>query len=415
MTPSKSLLTLLLLTAACSVEDGELGMSRAELAQPGDWQIPADVLAIGDTQYVSYTGAGPWIGPSGCGGGLLAGTGELRDYISMYFPQVSGQGGYNCRPINGNGAVTSVHGTGRALDIFIPTIGAEADNDLGDPLANWLIENAEFIGIQYIIWDRGQWNASRSAGTKNSHYSGAHPHNDHLHVELSVEAGNKGTAFFMEEWQAPELRGCDPLPPEGGEIDELSGCAQLLGPSQFWRYEQGRGFNDSLFWTNAFQDTEESNWARYHITLETGGFYRIEARVDPEFSVFARAHYQVQHKGDTSDVIVDQGSADGEWLEIGVFEFAEGGDQHLSLFDNTPDPVADDQHITADAIRLTWVDPDEVPEQPEQPEIPEDPTNPGEEDVGGGCNMTTAGSSAASSLFLLGLGLALLARRRREE
>ncbi|MEZ4464481.1 MAG: hypothetical protein R3F43_08225 [bacterium] len=67
--------------------------------------------------------------------------------------------GYACRQIRGSSGM-SVHGTGRALDIFVPLSGGAADNDLGDPIANWLVEHAE-IGVQ-LIWDRTIWSGSRS-------------------------------------------------------------------------------------------------------------------------------------------------------------------------------------------------------------------------------------------------------------
>lgn len=47
----------------------------------------------------------------------------------------------------------SVHAIGRAIDLMVPMEAGDANNGLGDPVANWLVENAEFIGIQRVIWD----------------------------------------------------------------------------------------------------------------------------------------------------------------------------------------------------------------------------------------------------------------------
>ena len=66
----------------------------------------------------------------------------------------------------------------------------------GDAVANWLIQNAEAIGVQFIVWDRSSWNASRPPGTKLRAYTGPHPHNDHLHVELTIAGANRRTAWF---------------------------------------------------------------------------------------------------------------------------------------------------------------------------------------------------------------------------
>jgi hypothetical protein len=185
----------LAVAAACA---GPVGPSeeRFAVAVDGPWVIPPETLAIGDTQYVEYTGAGPWVGESGCSGVFLPGTQLVQDWIYQYFPQVWHIGGYSCRPIVGNSSLMSVHGTGRAIDLHIETVDGEADNELGDPVGNYLIEHAEEMGIQYIIWDRWKWNGSKAPGSKDGYYSGEHPHHDHLHVELSVAAANMELPWY---------------------------------------------------------------------------------------------------------------------------------------------------------------------------------------------------------------------------
>lgn len=167
----------------------------------GGWVIPVEIRAIGDQQSVPYTGAGAWAGGANCGGGLLAGTREIGDYVKATFAGVSGYGGYACRPNTANTSQLSVHGTGRAIDIMIPLKNGDADNARGDQIANFLVQNAEAIGIQFIIWDRNDWGASRSLPKLRS-YGGPNPHKDHLHVELTPEGARGMTAWFADN--APE-------------------------------------------------------------------------------------------------------------------------------------------------------------------------------------------------------------------
>jgi MYXO-CTERM domain-containing protein len=396
----------LVLLGACVATEDNLGQTVASLAQEGAWEIPAEVLAIGDTQYVDYTGAGPWQGSDSCQGGMTAGAEDLRDYINAYFPQVTRIGGYACRHINGNENQTSVHATGRALDIHIPrAVDQTGDNDLGDPLAHWLIRNAEFIGVQYIIWDRYSWNASRDAGEKGRAYGGASPHYDHLHVELSVEAGARGTPWFEEDWTAPHIAECAPLPREGGVLDDGEGCTQILGPSKYWRHEEGAGYGDALFWTNAVERDEPSNWARWQIDMAEAGEYELEVYIDPDFSAYTATRYQLVHAGQTVEMEVDQSAADG-WHPLGSFDFAAGAEQHLELFDNSDHDVAEEQQIAADAIRLTRLGDSSEPGV--DGEIDPD-SDFG--DVLGGCE-SSGGSSGLSGLLVLGMGL-FAARRRR--
>ena len=147
----------------------------------------------------------------------------------------------------------SVHATGRALDLHIPLHEGDADNDLGDPVGNWLIEHAEEIGIQYIIWDRWTWGAHRRAGEKERAYGGAHPHDDHLHIELSTVAAELGTPWFAGPMEPPEETGCEPLPADGGVIDETDACFRAYGPATYWRREGSAGHDGSLLWTNAYE------------------------------------------------------------------------------------------------------------------------------------------------------------------
>ncbi|MCA9545932.1 MAG: hypothetical protein KC613_16120, partial [Myxococcales bacterium] len=107
-------------------------------ARAGRWAIPADVLRVANQANVTITDAGAWRGEGRCSGTFTRGAQRVKEWTLAHWPQVTGVGGYSCRPINGNNAVTSIHAVGRALDVFIPLDGGQADNDLGDELANYL-------------------------------------------------------------------------------------------------------------------------------------------------------------------------------------------------------------------------------------------------------------------------------------
>lgn len=192
--------------AACSSEvpREELGQAEQAVAVTGPWAMPADVHAFGQGEYVRYDGALPWTGgscggcctASSCGGGILPGAAALKTFLTKTFPgEISGIGGYCCRPNTGNTSMTSVHGTGRALDVMITKYGTDADNTKGDKVGNWLVMHAQEIGVQLVIWDRMTWNASRT-GEKFNPYTGPIPHIDHLHVELNLDGANMKTPFF---------------------------------------------------------------------------------------------------------------------------------------------------------------------------------------------------------------------------
>jgi hypothetical protein len=182
---------------ACASPDEMLvGDPPEPIAVPGPWKLPGDVLAIAQMQYVAYDDAPPWDGGAHCSGTFYSGARKFRDYLLASYPGVDSIGGYNCRPNTANPANTSIHGTGRALDVIVSTIDGDADNNTGDEIGNWLVSHAEYVGIQLVIWDRSVWQASLS-GDKLSPYTGPNPHIDHLHVELTIQAAElEATEFF---------------------------------------------------------------------------------------------------------------------------------------------------------------------------------------------------------------------------
>ncbi|MEC9441395.1 MAG: 3D domain-containing protein [Myxococcota bacterium] len=167
---------------------------RLEASRSGRY-VPSNAALETSRNYrVRYDDAPSW-NPSSCGGSFRPGSRRLADYLVANFDGARSYGGYACRQNTANRSKMSVHGTGRAIDLFVPLHRGDADNDLGDPIANWLITNAEAIGIQYIVWDRTSWNSSRS-GTKHRSYGGPHPHHDHLHIELNRDGGEGRTPWF---------------------------------------------------------------------------------------------------------------------------------------------------------------------------------------------------------------------------
>ncbi|MEZ4394447.1 MAG: hypothetical protein R3A48_25520 [Polyangiales bacterium] len=200
---------LVLLGCATGLDGADQVASGVRVAGP--WVLPASTLAAGDRQYVPYTGS-PRIADGGrctstnafacscthpsCSRGL-PGTLAFATYLRRRFPQIRSAGGFDCcRQNTGNTAYLSVHSIGRAIDLMIPTISGDADNTAGDAVANWLVANAQRIGVQLVVWDRTAWNGSRAPGTKVRPYTGPIPHVDHIHMELSVDGANRRTPFF---------------------------------------------------------------------------------------------------------------------------------------------------------------------------------------------------------------------------
>ena len=182
------------LLAACSGAGNDTGESSQAIS--GRWQLPADVLLVGKSVRLDYDDAPKWTNVKACGGKLLPGDLVLGNYLMDHFAIITSVGGYACRRNTADLSRMSVHGTGRALDVFIPRIKGGADNERGDKVANWLVRNAQSVGVQLIIWDHSIWRAN---GTNDGPYGGPIPHEDHIHVELTIESAAKTKQWWTSD------------------------------------------------------------------------------------------------------------------------------------------------------------------------------------------------------------------------
>lgn len=72
------------------------------------------------------------------------------------------------------------HPSGLALDFMTSSMAT------GSALAQYLIDNAAALGIDYIIWNRRSWNSSRKTWAA---YTGSNPHTDHVHATFHATPG----------------------------------------------------------------------------------------------------------------------------------------------------------------------------------------------------------------------------------
>ncbi len=186
-------------TSCSSAETESEGTSEDELTsnRVDRWSLPPSVSTAGARLRLRYEDAPAWEGGRRCTGSLREGAQDLARQMMRRYDAIASVGGYACRQNTADAARTSVHGTGRALDIMVPTLAANHRPDVaaGDPIANWLVVNAASIGVQLIIWNGSVWRAN---GTNIDRYTGPNPHIDHLHVELTERAATRGTPFFLQ-------------------------------------------------------------------------------------------------------------------------------------------------------------------------------------------------------------------------
>jgi len=114
------------------------------------------------------------------------------------WPELTDFGGVGDRPSN----VDRDHQEGRAVDARIPAYQTASGQQLGQTIANWVVQNRSRLGVRYVMWNARIWSVQRAAegwrpcgSPGTSCYSGADDtaaHRDHVHV--SVFGDQAGTS-----------------------------------------------------------------------------------------------------------------------------------------------------------------------------------------------------------------------------
>ena len=172
-----------------------------------------------------------------------------------------------------------------------------------------------------------------------------------------------------------------------------------------------------MLWTNAFENDEPSNWARWNLYFEEAGDYEVEVYIDPDYGVNPETTYALEHAPDADGdrahaIVIDQGAVSG-WVSLGNYPFEAGQGQHLSVYDNVEGAVAEDQHVAVDAVRVTRVHAGKPGGGGLEPK-PDPTSEPNEAaDANGGCRLGPSSSPAPGWWLLLALGALSGATRRR--
>jgi hypothetical protein len=128
------------------------------------------------------TGTYEGLNGEGCSGGLLPGTKALGEQLKTQFG--TSYGGYSCRANTANTSQLSIHAVGRALDVT-------ASGSDGETIANHLVQNAETLGVDLIIWNHTLWKVTPTGATSRE-YTGPNPHTDHVHAEVTSATAASG-------------------------------------------------------------------------------------------------------------------------------------------------------------------------------------------------------------------------------
>jgi MYXO-CTERM domain-containing protein len=136
--------------------------------------------------------------------------------------------------------------------------------------------------------------------------------------------------------------------------------------------------------------------------------------------------------GEQVELTVDLSGASG-WVSLGTYDLDAGGGQWVAVYDDHDGSVASDQHIPADALRLTRIgggedtglEDSDTPDDSEPPDDSDTPETPDDSAAGGlpgsrqrmgsgeGCGGCAVSGEGGASVLWLGLLAVLGAATRR--
>ncbi len=242
--------------------------------------------------------------------------------------------------------------------------------------------------------------------------------NAHLHVAMhrNANVGGSGTggsyggnAVVMEPIDGAEniaggqthTSGNNGQPPapcqvigrDEAIISDDGPCLRRFGPPQYW-HEENQGHNNNAFWTYTIDAPQPDNHVRWALNFEQAGQYEVFAYIPAAFGQSEQARYVVRHDGEQTNAVRSQRSAPDNWLSLGRFDFAQGGDQWVMLEDNTGEPYVDannNRKIVFDALRVVRADPNQCECEGNQSEFAACGRCGTQERTCDGCNWVLAG------------------------
>ena len=307
---------------------------------------------------------------------------ESRQWSMPLCPSGTGHQGQDIRPSTCD---KSVHWVVAAEAGQITSIGSYAVSQMSDSGTRHRYLHMDMAQLAITQGQRVEKGAR--LGLVSNDFGGT-PTHIHLHYDINQNIPSAGGNVYVPTYMSlvrsyetligMEAEPCEIIGPDGATLDDFGPCATFFGNPQFWRIVDSGGVQDRFHWTNGWDGDNPGNWARWALHFAEAGRYNVEINVVPPYNVATNVRYLVRASGEDSTHTVDQ-SAVTDWFSLGEFDFAEGGDQKVEVFDNSGTTL-DDQHITADAVRVTRVD-----------GMTGNNTTGGNNNTGGGGGNTTGG------------------------
>ena len=124
----------------------------------------------------------------------------------------------------------------------------------------------------------------------------------------------------------------------------------VWGDTQSSFYSRDLGYKDHLYWTwNS--DVKQYNWGKWLPFIPTAGNWEVQAFIGDRYFETTSAAYEIVHNGVRDRRTIDQSRFPNQWVSLGTYYFAGGGDEYVFLSDVTGESYAT-RYVGLDAVRF---------------------------------------------------------------
>ncbi len=139
-------------------------------------------------------------------------------------------------------------------------------------------------------------------------------------------------------------------PQQSVVVDNAASNFTIFGPGDRWATSPV-GFNGGSLWaTTRSHNVSDQNYAFWTPALAAGK-YSVQVYIPTAHATTVNAQYFVQHRWGRTMIPVNQASHNGQWVTLGVFDFAGNGSENVAL--STVTYESSTRQIAFDAVR--WV------------------------------------------------------------
>ncbi|MBM4430374.1 MAG: hypothetical protein FJ026_08530 [Chloroflexi bacterium] len=204
------------------------------------------------------------------------------------------------------------------------------------------------------IWIDGgllleQWRDQSATTVSVTRYvsQGVHP----IIVEYYEATGTASISFTWKAGTATPVTPTTPATQPGAEIivDNRDAGFQKGGPASSW-YEAAVGYKGHTYWTYN-SDSQIYNFAKWVPVLPRAGNYQVYVFIPRQRADTKSARYKIFHGGQQHSFSVNQSLYFDQWVSLGTYYFAGGGNEYVYLDDVTGEPYAS-RRIAFDAVKF---------------------------------------------------------------